>query len=84
MQSKCIGFRGMPSKIKPSRTPGYRTDAVLPSIAGYEITTWITYGRHSELFHQIDDISPKTMIIRTRMSRFVDAGIHAATKMLNE
>ena len=84
MQTELVGFGGMPRQIKATRPVPLGADAILPTVAGHEVATGITDGRRTKLTDQLDDVLAETVLIRLRMTRLVDAVIHATAQMLDE
>ena len=74
----------MPCEIEPLRPPLARADAVLPSVAGNEVATWVADGGYAELAHQIHHVGPETVRVRRRMPGLVDPVVDAPTEVLDE
>lgn len=55
------------------------TDAVEPVVGCDKITTWIPHNGTIELFERFNYIAAKTILIRERVSRVIDAAVDTAT-----
>jgi hypothetical protein len=74
----------VPGQIQAGGPGFHRADAVLPSIAGHEITARIPNKRDAELVHQLEHVAPEAVLVGKRMVGLVDAAVDAPAQVLDE
>src|SRR5262249_34560190 len=75
---------GEPGQIEALRPLFFRADTIFPVVAGNEVAPGIADDGRPELLDQGQHVAAKSVLVRSRMARLIDAAIDAAAQMFDE
>ncbi len=84
VSAKLVGFSAGPSEIQTGWPGVHGSDAVFPIVTGKKIPTGISHDGWPQLTHEIKDVSPEPMFVRSRMAGLKDSGVYTTPQMLDE
>lgn len=84
MQAELVRLGGMPRQIEAAGAVLLGAHAVFPVVAGDEVAAGVADGGGAQVLDQVDYVLPEPLFVGGGMPRLVDAGVYAASQMLDE
>ncbi len=84
MQAELVRLGGMPRQIEAAGAVLLGAHAVFPVVAGDEVAAGVADGGGAQFLDQVDYVLPEPLFVGGGMPRLVDAGVYAASQMLDE
>ncbi len=84
VQPDLVRLERVPGEVEPLRPLLARPDTVLPPVAGDEVATRVSDGRHPKLAYEIHDVGPESVRVRRRVLWLVDPVVDASAEMLDK
>jgi hypothetical protein len=79
-----VGLGCPPGQVEAARALLRRADAVLPAVVGDEVAAGVADDAGAELADQVEHVAAEPRVVGGRVSGLVDAGVDAATHVLDE
>jgi len=82
VQPEPVGLHAVPGGIEPYRP--VVPDTVLPAVAGHEVPAGVADDGRAKLPDQVEDVPAVAALVRGRVARLVDPGVHGTAHVFDE